>query len=263
MEPIRPMAQPNFLEILQQDLWFASGRGPRYQQLYRHLKEAITSELIEPDTLFPPERDMAVHANVSRVTIRNAIAALANDGLIEQRQGSGTFVRFVENPRLQQSLSSLVSFTETMELRGYDSSSRVVSAGLFTPTPAETAALGLTGASSVARIKRLRIADPGALAIEISAIPADILPDPTVVGQSLYAVLRKTSNAPVRAIQRISAINLSEADATLLEVPTGTAFLNINRTGYLANGRPVEFTNGVYRSDIYDFIAEVKLEENS
>lgn len=257
------MAQPDFTKILQQELWFTAGRGPRYQQLYRHLKDAISSGKLEADTLFPPERDMAIHANVSRVTIRNAFATLAQDGLLEQRQGSGTFVRFVENPRLQQSLSSLVSFTETMELRGYNSSSQVVSAGLFTPTPMETAALGLTGAASVARIKRLRIADPGALAIETSAIPVDILPDPSVVDQSLYAILRKTSNAPVRAIQRISAINLSEADAELLDVPTGTAFLNINRTGYLANGRPVESTNGVYRSDIYDFIAEVKLEENT
>jgi GntR family transcriptional regulator len=257
------MPQPDFLKMLQQDLWFSSGRGPRYQQLYRHLKDAITNGILEADTLFPPERDMAIQANVSRVTIRNAIAALADDKLVEQRQGSGTFVRFVENPRLLQSLSSLVSFTETMELRGYDSSSRVIDAGLYTPTPAETAALGLTGASSVARIKRLRIADPGALAIEISSIPADILPNPETVGQSLYAVLRTTSNAPVRAIQRISAINLSESDARLLEVPTGTAFLNINRTGYLASGRPVEFTNGVYRSDIYDFIAEVRLEGNT
>jgi GntR family transcriptional regulator len=255
------MTQPDFVQILKAEQWFTPGHGPRYGQLYRHLKDAITSGLLGADTLLPPEREMALHADVSRVTIRKAIGSLAGDGLLDQRQGSGTIVMPSHKPRLQQSLSSLVSFTETMQLRGYTPFSKVLNVGMFPPTPAETAALGLSGAAAVARIKRLRMADPGALAIETSTLPADILPDPGKVGQSLYTILRKSGCAPVRAIQRISAINLEDADAALLDVPKGSAFLKINRTGYLDSGRPVEFTTGLYRSDIYDFIAEVRLEE--
>lgn len=255
------MTQPDFAQILDPALWFLQGRGPRYRQLYSHLKDAIGSGLLRPETLLPPERDMATQADVSRVTIRKATGMLAQDGLLDQRQGSGSVVRSSAQPRLQQSLSSLVSFTETMQLRGYASASKVLDAGIYPPTPTETATLGLSGMAQVARIKRLRIADPGALAIETSTLPIDILPDPSQVGQSLYSVLRATGVAPVRAIQQIAAVNLSAADAALLDVPKGTAFLKISRTGYLANGRPIEFSTGVYRSDIYDFIAEVRLEE--
>jgi GntR family transcriptional regulator len=255
---------PDFVRILNEGRWFQQGRGPRYDQIYRHLKDVITSGQLGADTLLPPEREMAVHADVSRVTIRKAIGQLADDGLVDQRQGSGTIVLPSQKGRLQQSLSSLVSFTETMQLRGYTSSSRVMEAGLHPPTPAETAALGLSGAASVARIKRLRIADTaGVLAIETSTLPADILPNPELVGQSLYEILRKSNVAPVRAIQRISAVNLTENDAALLNVSVGAAFLKINRTGYLETGRPVEFTTGLYRSDVYDFIAEVRLEDQA
>ncbi len=257
------MNQPDFAEMLKADHWHFQGRGPRYRQLSHYLRTAIKDGTLGADTLLPPEREMALQADVSRVTIRRAIGDLAGEGLLDQRQGSGTVVMPTDKKRLRQSLSSLVSFTETMALRGYASSSEVLNAGLFPPTPEETIALGLSGSSLVARIKRLRLADPGPLAIETSTLPADALPNPEMVKQSLYVVLRKTGFAPVRAIQRISATNLDAADAGLLGVEPGTAFLKIVRNGYLASGRPVELTTGVYRSDVYDFMAEVRLEDNA
>jgi GntR family transcriptional regulator len=47
-----------------------------------------------------------------------------------------------------------------------------------------------------------------------------------------------------------------------LKLAAGTAVLQIDRTGFLASGRPIEFTRGLYRSDIYDFVAELRLEAN-
>lgn len=247
--------------ILKPGTWYSSGNGPLYQQLYRQLREAIATGVLASGTLLPPEREISSRADVSRVTVRKAIAALADDGLIEQKQGSGTYVRGDARPRLQQSLSSLVSFTEIMTMRGFEASSRVLDSGLFAPTPTETVALGLSGSNRVARIRRLRMAEPGALALEVSSIPEDILPNPNQVDQSLYAVLRETGKAPVRAIQRMSAVNLKTDEAEILGVETGRAFLKIDKTGYLQSGRPVEFSAGLYRSDIYDFVAEVRLED--
>ncbi len=254
------MIQPDFNQILAPDAWFAQGRGPRYQQLYRYLKDAITSGVLVVETQLPPEREMAEQAEVSRVTIRKAIGQLAADNLLDQRQGSGSFVKPPVDNKLQQSLSSLISFTETMQARGYISSSRVISTGLHAPTPTEMVALGLTGHNRVARVKRIRIADPGPLAVEISTLPADILPDPAQVTVSLYTVLRKSGHEIIRAIQRVKAVNLTESDAALMDLPAGSAVLEIDRTGYLGSGRPVEFTRGIYRSDIYDFVAELRLE---
>ena len=117
-------------------------------------------------------------------------------------------------------------------------------------------ALGLSSSERVARIERLRSADGLAMAVEWSSLPEEILPDPELVQTSLYAVLRATGHAPARAVQRVTAVNLTSDQARLLNLADGAAVLRIDRTAYLASGRPIEFTRGLYRSDIYDFIAE-------
>ena len=242
-------------QLFSPERWFRAGRGPRYEQLYRHIAAAISSGVLEPQGQIPPERDLAALAQVSRVTVRQAVAHLVSDGVLEQRRGAGTFVR-PQPQRLEQSLSRLISFTEHMQQRGKTSTSVILQRGLFPPHPEEQIALGLPSSERVARIERLRSADGLPMAVEWSSLPEDILPDPDLVQTSLYAVLRATGNAPARAVQRVTAVNLTSDQARLLNLSDGAAVLRIDRTAYLASGRPIEFTKGLYRSDIYDFIAE-------
>jgi GntR family transcriptional regulator len=239
------------------EVWYRPGRGPRYLQLYRHLAAAISAGRIAPDPRLPPERDLAAIAGVSRVTLRKAVAELVSDGLLAQRRGAGSFVRSAA-PRLEQSLSRLTSFTEYMAARGMTSTSRVLGRGIFPPMPDESVALGLPASAQVARIERLRSADGMPMALERSSLPTDILPRPDAVETSLYTLLQGRDAAPVRAIQRITAVNIGAQEAQLLNLPEGTAVLRIDRTGYLASGRPVEFTRGLYRPDIYDLVAELR-----
>ena len=249
-------------QIFALDRWYRSGRGPRYTQLYRHLAEVITSGALEANAQLPPERNLAEMADVSRVTLRKAVAQLVQEGMLEQRRGAGTFVR-PQPPRMEHSLSALVSFTEYMRQRGKTSSSQILRRGLFLPSPDEQMALGLAAADRVARVERLRSADGMPMALEWSSLPMDILPEPEGVETSLYDVLRALGNAPTRAVQRITAVNLASEDAGLLHLAIGAAVLRIDRTAYLPSGRPIEFTRGLYRSDIYDFVAELRLEERT
>ncbi len=166
----------------------------------------------------------------------------------------------VQGPKLEQSLSSLTSFTDYMLARGKTSSSVVLARGLFAPSADETMALGIASGERVARIERLRSADGVPICIEWSSLPIDVLPDPDVVETSLYTVLRSLGGAPTRAVQRITAANLAPQEAAMLRLPVGAAVLRIDRTGYLPSGRPIEFTRGLYHSDIYDFVAELRLD---
>ncbi|MBO9473222.1 GntR family transcriptional regulator [Shimia sp. R10_1] len=240
-------------------VWHRAGRGPRYQQLYRHIAAEIRSGGLQPGDQLPPERDLADTADISRVTVRKAVSLLVEEGLIEQRRGAGSFVA-MPSPRLEQSLSSLVSFTETMRARGMQATSEVLSRGLFSPNPDEMVTLGLAAHEKVARINRLRSAGGTPIALEYSSLPRDILRDPEKIETSLYTLLRKDGSAPTRAIQRVTALNLSPSDADLMKLPEGSAVLQIVRTGYLASGRPIELTRGLYRSDIYDFVSELRLD---
>lgn len=247
------------LTELDQAAWYQPGRGPRYKQLYRHISGLVSSGALQGDDQLPSERDIAEIADVSRVTVRKAIADLVTDGLIEQRQGAGSFVRG-GGERFEQSLSSLVSFTENLEARGIASTSEVLLTGVFRPTPTEAMVLGLSAHHQVARVHRLRRGDDVPMALEHSSLPEDILPRPDKIDVSLYDVLRARGKAPTRAMQRVTAVNAPGPVAKHLDLAEGAAVLQIERTAYLATGRPIEFTSGFYRSDVYDFVSELRLD---
>jgi len=237
-----------------------SNGAPLYVKLKKSIEDAVAHGLIEPGDALPSERDIAAKADISRVTVRKAVQDLVRTGILVQRHGSGTFVA-PRRERVEQSLSLLTSFTEDMARRGMTLRSQWLDRGVYPPSPDEMMVLGLSSKEQVTRVARLRIADETPLAIERASLSVSVLPDPAAIGSSLYAALERTGNRPVRAVQRISAAILGEADARLLDVPAGAASLNIERISYLASGKVVEFTRSIYRGDAYDFVAELRLSE--
>ncbi|MEX0317488.1 MAG: GntR family transcriptional regulator [Ruegeria sp.] len=244
--------------FLKSGSWMQDAAGPRYVRLRKRIEESIEQGLLAESAPLPAEREIASLTGLSRVTVRRAMQDLVDRGIIVQRQGSGSFVSD-GTPKVEQSLSRLTSFTEDMVRRGLSSSSEWLERGIHVPSPEEVMALALSSGESVARIARLRRANDKPMAIERASLPTDILPNPQLVDTSLYEVLERDGNRPVRALQRISAINLEEEDATLLGVESGAAGLRIVRTSYLPNRRVVEFTRSIYRGDAYDFVAELRL----
>lgn len=245
-------------EFLEPTKWYRQDGGPRYVQLRQRLSEGVAKGILPPGSPLPPEREIASITDFSRVTVRKAIQSLAEGGTIVQKQGSGSFISS-KPEQIEQKLSRLTSFSEDMARRGKTSTSRWLERGLFMPSPDEMTALGLSSEDSVARIVRLRIADGEPIAIERASLPTDILPNPLEVETSLYKTLEQHGFRPVRALQKISAINLSPADAELLAISEGDAGLRIERTSYLASGRVAEFTQSIYRGDSYNFVAELRL----
>ncbi|OUS37443.1 phage tail protein [Rhodobacterales bacterium 56_14_T64] len=238
--------------------WLEEATGPRYVRLRTRIETAISTGLLAQSAPLPAEREIASLSGLSRVTVRRAMQDLVDRGIVVQRQGSGSFVSDAP-PKVEQSLSRLTSFTEDMDRRGLTSSSEWLGRGIYMPSPEEVMVLALSSGESVARVERLRRANDRPMAIERASLPVDILPNPLLVETSLYKVLEAGGSRPVRALQRISAINLGDEDAELLGVEPGAAGLRIMRTSYLPNRRVVEFTRSIYRGDAYDFVAELRL----
>ena len=235
----------------------ARDASPLYLQLARKLAAAIRNGRYQADEALPSERLLSECLSVSRVTARNAIDQLVEQGLVVRRRGSGNYIA----PHLEQPLSRLTSFSEELHRRGYTPGSKWLVRAISIATPEEQAGLGLSPkgkAVKVARLERLRLADDVGMAYEATVLPQQVLPTPEAMEGSLYEHLDKTGMAPVRALQHIRAANCPAWLAKLLDVPVGQAVLDITRTGYMASGQIVELTHSYSRSDYYDFVAEMK-----
>ena len=230
-----------------------SSAQPLYQQLQRALRGAIENRVIGPDDALPPERDLAEEFGVSRITVRKALDALVNEGLLIRRQGAGTFVA----GRVEKSFSKLSSFSEDMTARGRRPESVWLSRSSGAVTPEESLTLGLSPGVTVYRFNRIRYADGAPMALEFSTVPGFCLPSENAVQESLYEALDAHGARPVRALQRLRAVLFNSERARLLGVSDGAPGLFIERRGFLRDGRPVELTHSYYRGDAYDFVAEL------
>jgi GntR family transcriptional regulator len=237
----------------------ASRARPRlYARVGETLRREIAGGRFADTEILPGERELSALLEVSRTTLRRAISDLVVEGVLYHRHGAGTFIRRAL-PRVDQPLSRLTGFTQDMRLRGFLASSRVLERGVFLPTPEEAMMLGVGLNEAIIRLSRLRLASDVPMAIEHAVIPQRYIPDPAMVGASLYDALEARNFRPVRALQRLRAMVLSEADAALLDVQPGSPTLYIQRIAYLLDGRCVEFTRSYYRADTYDFISEMTL----
>jgi GntR family transcriptional regulator len=226
------------------------------------LKREIASGRFAQSDVLPGERELSQMLGVSRTTLRRAIIGLVEEGVLVHRHGAGTFVKR-NPPHVEQPLSRLTSFTEDMRLRGLVASSKVIESKTFLPTPEESMMLDIALSEMVFRLSRLRLADGVPMAIERATVPMRFLGSAERVGDSLYTALEASGFRPVRAVQRLRAVLVGAPEAALLEIPEGSPALDIHRVAYVADGRRVEFTRSTYRSDTYDFVAELTLPPNA
>jgi len=95
------------------------------------------------------------------------------------------------------------------------------------------------------------------MALEHATVPKDSLGSLEAVGDSLYDALGKSR--PVRVLQRLRAVLFTPEQAELLGIEPGSPGLEIERRGFTAEGRTVEFTKSYYRGDAYDIVAELSV----
>jgi GntR family transcriptional regulator len=226
---------------------------PLYQQLQRALRRAIESRLLAPEDALPAERNLAADFNVSRITVRKALDGLVTDGLLVRKQGSGNYI----SARVHKNFAMLTSFSEDMRARGRSARSTWLKRAAGTVTPEEALALRLSPGTPVYRFNRIRYADDAPMALEYATVVASALPSLDAVDTSLYEALEHAGQRPVRALQRLRAVLLTEDRAELLKARPGDAGLLVERLGSLRDGRAIEFSQSYYRGDIYDFVAEL------
>jgi GntR family transcriptional regulator len=228
-------------------------REPKYWGLKRHLLDLLRS--LPAGSPIPTERSLAAEFDVSRTTVRQALAELTVEGRLLRVQGKGTFAA---EPKVAQRLQ-LSSYTEDMRAQGRQPSSRLLEAS---DEPAEgdlARMLGVRAGTRMLRLRRLRLADDEPMAIETTHLALGRfrgLRRYVADGGSLYQVLKERFGVEMgHAEETIETALASPEEAELLGAEVGMPMLLLSRHSFDTEGKPVEWVRSVYRGDRYKFVA--------
>ncbi|OLN21919.1 phosphonate metabolism transcriptional regulator PhnF [Domibacillus antri] len=230
---------------------------PIYFQLEHSLRRQIEDGELLPGELLPSEREFAEKLGISRMTVRQAITNLVNEGFLYRQKGRGTFV---SEKKLEQRLSGLTSFTEDMRMRGLTPASKLLSFKII-PADVKTAErLQIQDYASVYEIIRVRLADEVPMALETVYMSVNLVKDLTekLVSASLYTYIENELSLSIgRAAQSMEAVLATENEEEHLLVPKGAPVLFIERNTYLTNGTPLEHVKSFYRADRYKLTVDI------
>jgi GntR family transcriptional regulator len=196
----------------------------------------------------PSETELAARYGVARMTVRQAVGALASEGVVVRRQGLGTFAA---DRRPARAADLLLSFTEEMRRQGLQVQTRLISAAVEQPPDAARVALGLGRSAAAVTVRRVRLVDACPVVVQQSWLPyarfAGLDASPLQDG-SLYAVLEANYGVRiVRAKQEFTAGAADEADAAALGLLPGEPVLRIARTTYDSSNLVVEYALSAMR----------------
>ncbi len=231
---------------------------PIYYQIEEHIKQLINTSQLKPGDAIPSEREFTEQFEVSRMTVRQAISNLVNEGTLVRLKGKGTFI---SEQKIEQPLQGLTGFTEEMTSRGLSPDTRLIGFDLIASPKEAALKLGINEHDPIYDIRRVRLADGLPMAVERLQISANLIKGLTeeLVNKSLYEYIEKTLQLKIgHANQIIEAVSVKEDEAKYLEVKKGSPILMIERNTFLANGTPLELVKSAYRADRYKFIVDLK-----
>ncbi len=230
---------------------------PLYLQLKKLLEAEIAHGGLPLHSRVPSERELSEQYGISRMTARQALAELIQEGRLYTSAGKGTFVA---EPKISQSIQSLTSFSEEMRARGLSPTATLIGRELVAANTVVAERLRVDEEALVVRLERLRLANQEPMALETAYLHfpgMERLLAADLEG-SLYVWLRAHFNiTPAEAFQEFEARLVQPRERALLHLHDGAAVLLLQRTTYDGDRQPFEYVQSVYRGDRYRFGARL------
>jgi GntR family transcriptional regulator len=223
-----------------------------YQQIADDLRERITSGDLRPGDDVPTEGELAARWRTSRGPVRNALALLRAQGLVESTRGrpSRVAARTVRHP-----VDTSVPFTRWAREIGARPGARTQSVTLHRVDGDRARLLGVDPGDLVVDVLRLRTLDDRPTMLERLTYVEDVgrlLLAEDLDAVSITEVLLAHGYDVGDVDHEIDAVAADEDDARLLEVPTGSPVLRLRRFSW-SGGRVFEAGDDRYRSDVVRF----------
>ena len=233
---------------------------PKYLQISAWLKELIQNGRYLPGEKLPSELELSQLCGVNRNTLRQAISELAAVGLLRKEKGTGTFVAAQAPVELRHKLERILSFTDLMRDSGIEERTKILNKSVETANEDIATELFLGASKRVIVIRRVRAGDGIPLIYEESYLPSDIfdgIQDMNLKG-SMYKIMTEQFKVSLaRCKQTISAVNLNQNIASILELPRNSAGIFIESLTFDENSIPIELLYSYHRGDKYKLEIEL------
>lgn len=212
---------------------------PLYVQLIEILERQIVFGELEDGERLPSESKLAKQFGVSIITVRNAVGELCKRGLLERKQGKGTFVRKTKLTRDSRTLSS---FTESCKSQGLVPGGRMLENNLVALNSKIARNLGQIPGSQGIYMSRLRYADQKPVIIERNYFPIkySFLLEETFNDDSLFEYLWKKAQVVVTCSDKeIELCHATQMEGELLQIPKNSPLILVKSTAYIQTGEPL------------------------
>ena len=232
---------------------------PLYRRIEGELRQRVRAGDLRPGAQVPTEPELMAEYGVSRATVRQALAGLVGEGLLEIRRGLGTYV---SARRFEHTIGGFYSFSREIEQHGLTPATKVLDLRTM-PAPEDIAeALGVAAGTRVVALRRLRLAGSDPLVVETSHLPAARFAGLETIDFTkvrLYDTLQERYGCrPTRARETFEPILLSPDEAALLDQVRGEPALRVERVAYDQDDRPIEFCRSTVRGDRYRYSVELR-----
>ncbi|WEV40169.1 GntR family transcriptional regulator [Lactobacillus sp. ESL0684] len=225
---------------------------PMYIKIHNQIKRDIENHVYQVGSKIPSERQLSLKFGVSRMTLRQAIKTLEDEGILERRLGSGTYVA---SRKVQEKMSGIMSFTEITHANGQVPSSKLISYQVGKPSLSEKERLNLADDAEILRMERIRYADEVPICYEVVTIPHNLIAKMSKadISTHLYRTLEQNNYQIGRVTEHISAAVANENTARLLKAKKGEPLITRLQVTELSTGVPFEYTRASYVADRFEF----------
>lgn len=237
-------------------------RQPKYRRIADALRNAIQAGEYGPGDRLPGENDLMATYNVARMTARQALSVLQNEGLAESRKGAGVFVRDFK-PLRRRGIQRLSQhqWGSGRSIWSADIGDRALTVDQMQVTEEaapERIAQVLDiepGAATCVRSRRF-VLDGKPVLLSTSYLPADLVAGSAITQEDTgpggtYARLAELGYKPVHFREEIRCRMPSQEEAARLNLAMGTPVILICRTAFAEEGRPVELNEMTLDSASY------------
>ena len=232
---------------------------PHFRQVAQRIADQIADGALVPGTKIPAERKLAEEFGISRMTARAAVEHLAQRGLVERKDRSGTYVA---RPKVRVDLSATAGLSDQFLGVGIVPGATLIAAttdSAFRMPKAVASSLDLSPEEQVHRVVRRRTGNGEPLLLEESYFPKSVFPGllaHDLTAHSIYSILKEEYGQNLnRFEQELEQVQLDVDTAAILEARPDAMALRVTRTVWNLQGTPVEFARDYYRSDRIVFIS--------